>query len=542
MGSPLDPFKQIWCCDFEFNTGTGDKPVPVCLVAHELRSRRTIRLWHNQFKSRPPYPTGPDSLFISFFANAEVGCHLALGWPVPVRILDLFVEFRNATNGEDTLAGNSLLGALSHFGLDHMGAAEKKGMRDLVLRGGPWTLEERRAILQYCSTDVTPLPGLLSAMLRRIDFPRALYRGRYMAAVARMEFAGVPIDVELLDRLRSKWIDIQEGLIREVDADYGVYEGRSFRTALFEEYLVRQEFGWPRLTSGQLDLSRDAFKDMARVYPAITSLHELRHSLSELRLNKLAVGHDGRNRCLLSPFASRTSRNQPSNSKFIFGPSTWLRSLIQPSPGWGVAYIDYSAQEFAVAAYLSGDPAMIRAYETGDPYLATATPANAAPSGATKETHSTVRDMFKTVCLGIGYGMESESLSHRIGKIPIVARHLLRWHRELYSRFWEWGNNTVDHARLLGWQLTPFAWVNCASLEPNPRSLRNFPMQATGAEMLRLACCLTTEAGIEVVAPVHDALMIAAPIDRLDADVAATREFMEVASRVVVNCPTLLTT
>jgi hypothetical protein len=48
-------------------------------------------------------------------------------------------------------------------------------------------------------------------------------------------------------------------------------------------------------------------------------------------------------------------------------------------------------------------------------------------------------------------------------------------------------------------------------------------MQANGAEMLRLACCLATERGIEVCAPVHDAILICAPLDRLDDDVAGMR-------------------
>ena len=42
----------------------------------------------------------------------------ALGWRLPVRILDLFVEFRARTNGLGTPAGNGLVGALIYFGLD----------------------------------------------------------------------------------------------------------------------------------------------------------------------------------------------------------------------------------------------------------------------------------------------------------------------------------------------------------------------------------------------------------------------------------------
>jgi DNA polymerase I len=59
-------------------------------------------------------------------------------------------------------------------------------------------------------------------------------------------------------------------------------------------------------------------------------------------------------------------------------------------------------------------------------------------------------------------------------------------------------------------------------------------MQANGSEMLRLACCLATERNIEVCAPVHDAVLICAPIERLDADVAQMRACMAEASRIIL--------
>ena len=60
-------------------------------------------------------------------------------------------------------------------------------------------------------------------------------------------------------------------------------------------------------------------------------------------------------------------------------------------------------------------------------------------------------------------------------------------------------------------------------------------MQANGAEMLRLACRLATERGIEVCAPIHDAILISAPIDRIDDAVAKLREAMNEASRAVLD-------
>jgi DNA polymerase-1 len=532
--NPL-PFKEIWAVDFEFASEPGENPEPVCLVAWELKSGRKIQQWRDQFGAAPPYPTDLDALFVAYYASAEIGCHLALGWPAPQRVLDLFTEFRNHTNGIPTVSGNGLLGALAHYGLDGIGIVEKDEMRDLVLRGGPWSGAERAAILDYCEGDVAALARLLPVMLPNIDLHRALVRGRYMTAAAQMERNGVPIDTATLNQVRTHWLQIQDQLIADIDIIYGVYEGRTFKADRYAAWLARNNIPWPRLESGRLDLSDDTFREMARAFPAVADLRDLRAALSRMRLSDLAVGRDGRNRTMLSAFQARTGRNQPSNTRFIFGPSAWLRGLIQPPPGWGIAYIDWAQQEFGIAAALSGDPLMMEAYRSGDPYLAFAKQAGAAPPDATKATHKSVRDQFKSTVLAVQYGMEADSLAQRLGQPPIRARELLRLHRETYRVFWAWSERAVDYAMLTGSLHTVFGWRVQVPPQANTRSLANFPMQANGAEMLRLACCLATEQGIEVCAPVHDAVLICAPLNRLEADIARMQDVMREASRVVLD-------
>jgi hypothetical protein len=529
------PFGQIWAVDFEFDAKPGENPRPVCLVAWESRSGRKVRLWRDEFGDAPPYPTGLDVLFVAYYASAEIGCHLALGWPAPERVLDLFTEFRNHTNGIPTVSGVGLLGALAHYGLDSIGTVEKDEMRDLVLRGGPWSAAERVAILDYCESDVAALARLLPAMLPKIDLPRALLRGRYMVAAAQIERNGVPIDTDTFGYLKHHWSDIQDQLIADIDTNYGVYEGRTFKADRFAAWLAQNKISWPWLDSGRLDLNDNTFRDMARAYPKLAPLRELRSSLSQMRLSDLAVGHDGRNRTILSAFRARTGRNQPSNTKFIFGPAVWLRGLIQPPPGYGIAYVDWEQQEFGIAAALSGDSLMRDAYRSGDPYLAFAKQAGAAPPDATKATHKAVRDQFKACVLAVQYGMGAEAFALRIGQPPIRARELLRLHRETYRAFWAWSDRVVDHAMLTSRLHTVFGW--CVQVPPiaNARSLSNFPMQANGAEMLRLACCIGTEQGIEICAPVHDAVLICASLDRLDADVARMQQAMTEASRIVLD-------
>ena len=109
----LDAFREVVAVDFEFIATPGDRPIPVCLVAHELRSGRRFRIWQDHLGPSPPYAMGPDVLFVAYYASAELGCYRVLGWPTPERILDLFTEFRARTNGLETPAGNSLLGALA---------------------------------------------------------------------------------------------------------------------------------------------------------------------------------------------------------------------------------------------------------------------------------------------------------------------------------------------------------------------------------------------------------------------------------------------
>lgn len=530
----------IYLVDCEFHPvgrREGNLPLPVCMVVREWPSGLTRRYWQDELAqmSCAPFPTDGDALCVAYFASTEMDCFAALGWSVPVNLLDLFAEFRVLTNGMRPAQGSGLLGALLHFGLPSINAEEKDAMRDLILSAGPWTERQRQDILDYCESDVIALSDLLTAMLPEIDWPRALLRGQYMQAVSRIQTNGVPLDMHTLGKLLAQWDAIQDQLIANMDQDYGVYTGRTFKADQWERYLMEQGIPWARLASGRLDMRDDTFKDMARAYPQVAPMRELRVSLSAMRLSGLQVGDDGRNRCLLSPFRARTGRNQPSNSKFIFGPSVWMRGLIQPRPGWGLAYLDWSQQEFGIAAALSGDAAMKAAYTSGDPYLAFAKQAGAVPQDATKLTHKAEREQFKACVLAVQYGMGEVSLSIRINQPVARARQLLALHRQTYKTFWAWSDRAVDEAVLGGRLWSSFGWLIHTDSDINARSLRNFPMQANGAEMLRIACILLSDADIRVCAPVHDAVLIEAPLAELDATIERAQALMRKASAIVLD-------
>ena len=534
----LTQFREIWVVDFEFNARRGERPQPLCLVAHEIRSRTTMRVWRDEMDSlrAPPYAVGDGALFVAYYASAELGCHLALAWPLPEHVLDLFAEFRMATNGLALHGGQGLLDALALFGLEGIALSQKEVMRDLVLRGGPYSALERTQILDYCESDVVATTKLLNAMAERLDTPRALLRGRYMKAAARMECAGTPVDMDQFKLIVTQWPSIRGALIDEIDKPYGAFANGSFGSVRWEAYLIREGIAWPRLPSGALALDDDTFKERALAFPQVDPMRQLRKTLAQMRdLSELAIGADGRNRTLLSVFRSKTGRNQPSNSRFIFGRPKWLRGLIEPTPGYGLAYLDWSQQEFGIAAALSGDAAMQEAYSSGDPYLAFAKQVGAVPSSATKASHAREREQFKACVLAVQYGMGEESLAKRINQPVARARELLQLHGRTYRTFWAWSDGAVSCALLSGRLWTVYGWPLHVTRETSVRTLRNFPMQANGAEMLRLACSMATEAGIVVCAPVHDAILIEAPLTSLDAAVEAAQAHMETASKHVLG-------
>jgi hypothetical protein len=697
----LSHFREIVVGDFEYGVATGGLPEARCGVFAEQHSAKTSRLWADEMaRDGPPFGTGNDALFVGYYTAAEIACFLRLGWVPPANVLDLFAEYSREVSGLPG-RGRKLLNAMQEYEIAGMSVSEKQVMRELALRGPPYSETEKQDLLDYCEEDVRATAALFRAMLPSIDLPRALLRGRYTIAVARIEAAGTQLDTDLRARLRANWEAIKAHLIGVMNDDLGVYVTAGLReidpesrmggallataaeygidphhllnvvTYLWEEerathaeigeaiktarrltgltpqkcqrweasgydhttwphldaaartlaaecpalmlgprnedsestdaadhagrlwdilreptskarpkwdagllrkaaeivvvtpadgfrpsgpvrfseerfaaYLIREGIPWPKLASGRLALDDECFRVMAKAFPEqIGPVRELRYVLSQLKLRELAVGPDGRNRCMLSPFGSKTGRNQPSNSKYIFGPAVFLRSLIQPPPGWAIAYLDWSQQELAIAAYLSQDAAMMAAYATSDFYLTFAKMAGAVPPGATKESHEDVRNQFKVLSLGVLYGLTAAGLAVRLDAPLRRGQELLRMHRDLFPTFWAWSDRVEAEAMMFGELETPFGWKvhvpggfdpNTRRPLANPRSLRNFPMQGTGADMMRIACILATERGHKVCAVVHDALLIEAREDEIVAEVAAVQHDMEEASDIVL--------
>src|SRR5262249_1956795 len=142
-----------------------------------------------------------------------------------------------------------------------------------------------------------------------------------------------------------------------------------------------------------------------------------------------------------------------------------------------------------------------------------------APAGATKRSHPRERDMCKTVVLGINYGQTASGVSQQLGIDLGEAHRLVQRHEQTYPVFHTWRQRLINGLAVPKTYYTRMKWpVWAGDLEP--RTMMNVPMQSGGSDLLRAAVIAGTEAGIEICATAHDALLIVAPLERLDADIA----------------------
>jgi DNA polymerase-1 len=547
-------FREIWVVDTEFYPGPGlanggvegDPLTPLCLCALEMRSGRLIQLWQDELGPFPLYRLDAEALFTGHMLSAEFGFHIAKGWGEPACALDTYIEFRHYTNDGTLKSGDrdkgfyGISGALLYFLEDSIDLKRKEDMRDRIVQGPPFSARERRDIQLYNLDDVKGGARLLRHIVPTIrSLPHALGRAKFQWAMAKQERRGVPLDGSTLTRVRQHWRGMKVDLVNELDRPFGCYEivdgAAHWRKERFADLIRRNGMSWPRIDSGELDERDQTFREMAGQYPHIEPLRELRYSVSKLRLNDLSVGTDNRNRCLLGAYGTKTARNAPSNSKYVFGPAKWLRFLITPAPGRALIHRDYAQQEVRIAAIVSGDATLLQACESGDVYLGIAQQLGFLRESMNDKERKGVRNLFKTVVLGIQYGLGAVSLAIRTGISISEAAEILARLRARFRVFEAYARSVIDHAGLKLEIGTPFGWFMRCPSGMNPRTVRNFPIQSTGSEILHAACILAERRGIKLVAPIHDALLAEGPLDRVEEISSGLDRVMGDASAVVLR-------
>jgi len=530
----LEPqyFGSINVVDFEYEVAPGDLPNVLCMVAHVLdrilRHVRTIRLWRGEFGPAPPFDVGPDALFVAYSAWAEMTCFKMLGWKFPTHIFDAHTAYLAASNvlleyapdEERRKRPNKLPDACRAYSIEGWERIDKPSIAEAIGNGtwrGRYTPEE---IFDYCEEDVRKTAELLRAQVRPnrnylvVDVDRVIHWSNYSAkCVALIQARGMPIDMVLWNLVQENKMAVIEALRRQFDPSYGtddpIYNAEGeWNYERFERWLISVGIHtWPRLESGKLDISSDAFRVMLYL-PGIENLHALRDCIGFIVRARLPIGRDGRNRPSLFPFATGTGRN--AHAKSPFNAHAGVRSFMVFPPDAVGAYLDWRTQEVGIAAVLSGDQALTEDYAAGDIYYALACLAGQTrglDQTSWKKNCPDIRQRMKPLQLGINYGMGVPSLARGLNRHPLIASEIIERHKRRYPRFWKWRADVVDTAMMQRCIESSHGWPLYLTTSPNKRTLFNFPMQAGGAEMLRHATWKLCDAGIIPTMLVHDGIL-----------------------------------
>lgn len=550
--------------DFEYRKSNEKHPELVCCALKGRQHKKALKFWlHDcpseraRLKSVLIMLISEGAVFLSYQATAEARCFLALGInPLDAQWIDLYVEWRQIRNKNDrflfgpyvdnagnpcesssrgpdrNMIGGGLADAIYYFFQADLDASNKDRMRKIILAGGPFDPQTATEILAYCAADIEYLAMLYDAFRannKYLDAATALRRGRYTACLALTESLGIPIRLDRVANLSQNQASIARHFYLEANKLFPFFleTKRGFVQSYdqFCKFVATKglEKKWPKTEGGASGRPKYAMNDKTfkkySHYPEIALLQKCKTSITHVGFFKPArigeflecVGSDGRARPWIGPFGTQTGRNAPPASQYVFAMASWLRAIVEPNASHTILGADESAQEFAIAAVLSGDKNMIEAYNSGDPYLGYAKQTGAIAENATRDDPVTdaLRDEYKSSVLGIQYSIGSASLAIKMandcGK-PYTeedGRRFIALHQRTFPEYW----SMLDRVRRIYYSGNPIRtrdnWVLFCD-NHNERSVGNFPMQGNAASIGRESMIKCWEAGVPVIAPLHD--------------------------------------
>lgn len=519
------PASEIWSIDTEwgFHDGRVDQesawePVVLCLVG--LRSGCRHSFWGHDPGLPAFFTDHATDVFVSHYAVAEMKYLLRHGIVLPDRWFDTFVAWRYLTNRPRNLEAG-LAPALQRLGLPGLVPAVKKELQQKILhlRFDPGRAADRQEITDYCFSDCDGGAALYQRLAGRVPTALMKHWAEYLKAVARMELRGIPFDAANYRHIQESQPIIKARLIGNLNSTWPVFAGETFKKSAFLAWCRTVGIHWPKKVSDTTGVpyscfDKDTMKDMEGRHPFIAEVRQVLKTLDQFEGRSLTVDPiRDRHSYSTSVFRSVTGRNQPRG--FVFSGPKWLRWLITAeSPDHVLVYVDYVAQEIGIAAALSGDPVMRAIYETDDCHMAFAIRAGAAPAGASKKTHPGVRKPYKTVNLGVIYGQSAYGIADRLGIPHGEAEKMLADHRVLFPAFWRWSERMVQGAFDRGWIATPCGWRCRVPFPSNERTWMNWPVQATGSDIMRLTITYLDRQNVRLLAPVHDGFLMSCRRDQ----------------------------
>ena len=385
-----------------------------------------------------------------------------------------------------------------------------------------WGGEITPEMLEYTAKDsqvLPPLVGNLETKVQSDGLEKVLELERRVApAMVWMAAAGVPIDEGALNDYRERMkAEVAKALeeLHQIACEHP--EGGSWNWNSWQQIL--RAF---RLLGVKLpDTTKETLA--ALDHPLAAALLEYRNAKKRLDVCSQWLGraHEGRVYASWRQVGAETGRMSCAepNLQNLHKEDEMRRFVCTPE-GRVLVKVDYSQMELRILAQLSGDPALVAAFEKGeDLHRTTAAKMYGVPED---EVTGEQRSSAKVISFGIVYGMTPVGLAARLGTDEPTASEMIGQFFAAYPRVKEYLDANAAQAIRTGELRTPIGrtrrFGNASTMWPSERAAirraaMNFPIQGTCADGLKLALALLWErrhkcSGAGPILAVHDELVV----------------------------------
>jgi len=365
-----------------------------------------------------------------------------------------------------------------------------------------------------------------------------------------MERSGIALDRAVLAEMSGRAAEdiarLEEALYVLADERINLNSGPQIARVLFGK--LRLKTG--RRTKTGFSTDQGVLEELAGEHPFPKLLLEYR-ALSKLKstyldaLSSVADSADGRVHTTFHQAVAATGRLSSSdpnlqNIPFRTPQGRAIRRGFVAPEGALLVGADYSQIELRVMAHLSGDPALIEAFQSGeDVHASTARRIFGVKEG---ELDPALRARAKIVNFGVMYGMGARSLAQQMGIGLAEAEDFMRHYFGVYARVREFLDGTVEEARARGWvqtlkgrrrYLPDLASPNGAQRSLAERAAINTPIQGSAADLMKLAMIRVDQAlklqrpSARLLLQVHDELLLECPAADAEVVAALTRAEMQ---------------
>jgi DNA polymerase-1 len=363
--------------------------------------------------------------------------------------------------------------------------------------------------------------------------------------IVEMQRAGVKLDVayltEMGDDLGRRLDELREEIEEQIGHSININSTQQLSVALFDEMGLNEP--WMRRgKSGYYSTAADVLEKIRDKHAVVELILEHRQ-LSKLKgtyvdaLPELVNPRTGRVHTSYNQTGSVTGRFSSSNPNLQNIPirtelGREIRRAFVAEKGWLLLAADYSQVELRVLAHISGDPAMLAAFERGeDIHASTAAAIYGVPLDQVTRDQ---RRVAKMTNFAISYGVTGYGLSERTELTTEEAEAFIQTYFETYPKIKEYIDRTREQARDEGYvetllgrrryfpELTTRARVHHNVRQAAYRMAINAPIQGTAADILKVAMNRLWRAlkaqGLRsrMILQVHDELVLEVPEAELD--------------------------